>query len=295
MGPVPGRRQGKVAPVYSYMKMLGARGQSPGGIRGALHPSWTAGLLVLALAVGFQGAGGRSSSVSTGDGSRSSRAHLVQGAEAAEGGETAAEGGPEGAGQSARRHYLERPRHVRGIYVNSWSAGSRRRMAQLLALAERTEINTFVIDVKDATGIVSYPTSVPLAVGAGASGARIPDLDWLLGKLEEAGIMPVARIVIAKDPVLAAARPELAVKDSAGGLWIGPGGSVWLDPYNREVWQYHVALAREAVAAGFPEIQWDYVRFPDAPARKMAHARFSGVRRAHAQRSGAGVPSLQPP
>ena len=270
MGPVPGRRQGKVAPVYSYMKMLGARGQSPGGIRGVpgfIHGLLVAGLLVPALGVGFQGAGGRSSSVSAGDGSGGSRAHLAQGAEAAE-------EGAERAGQSARRYSFERPRHVRGIYVNSWSAGSRRRVAQLLTLAERTEVNTFVIDVKDATGIVSYPTSVPLAVGVGASGARIPDLDWLLGKLEEAGVMPVARIVIAKDPVLAAARPELAVKDSAGGLWIGPGGSVWLDPYNPEVWQYHVALAREAVAAGFPEIQWDYVRFPDAPARRMAQARF---------------------
>ena len=246
---MPGRRQGNVAPVYWEMKIP------------------VAGLLVLALGVGLQRAHDRSSSESAGYGSGSSRAHLVQGTEAAE-------EGPERAGQSARKYRFERPRHIRGIYVNSWSAGSRRRMAQLLALAERTEINTFVIDVKDATGIVSYPTSVPLAVGAGASGARIPDLDWLLGKLEEAGVMPVARIVIAKDPVLAAARPELAVEDSAGGLWIGPGGSVWLDPYNPEVWQYHVAIAREAVAAGFPEIQWDYVRFPDAPARKMAHARF---------------------
>ena len=227
-----------------------------------------AGLLVLALGAGFQRALDRSSSESAPGGATSSQVRPAQGAEPADA------AGPERVGPSARKYRFSRPEHVRGIYVNSWSAGSRRRVAQLLALAERTEINTFVIDVKDATGIVSYPTSVPLAVGAGASGARIPQLDWLLGKLEEAGVMPVARIVIAKDPILAAARPELAVRDSAGGVWIGPGGSVWLDPYNREVWRYHVALAREAAAAGFPEIQWDYVRFPDAPARRMAHARF---------------------
>ena len=173
--------------------------------------------------------------------------------------------------------FFTRPDHVRGLYVNSWSAGSRRRMAALIDLAQRTEINTFVIDIKDASGYVSHPSKVPLAQETGATGdIRIPSMSWLLGQLEAAGIYPVARIVIVKDPVLAAARPELAVQDTAGGVWTDNNGVIWLNPFNEGVWEYHVDLAREVAEMGFPEIQWDYVRFPDAPASALGRAHFPG-------------------
>ena len=168
-----------------------------------------------------------------------------------------------------------RPEHVRGLYVNSWSAGSRRRLAALIDLAKRTEINTFVIDIKDATGFVSHPTEVPLARDIGATlDIRIPSLSWLLGQLETAQVYPIARIVIVKDPVLAAARPDLAVRDTAGGVWADGNGTMWMNPFSSEVWDYHIDLAREVVAMGVPEIQWDYVRFPDAPASALARAHF---------------------
>ena len=191
----------------------------------------------------------------------------------------------EGAAQSAanpdppeRDFFLfARPEKVRGLYVNSWSAGSRRRLAALIALADSTEVNSFVIDIKDASGYVSHPSEVALARDIGATGEiRIPSLSYMLGKLEEAGIYPIARIVIVKDPLLTAARPDLAVQDTAGGVWIDGKGFVWLNPYQREVWDYHVALAREVASWGFPEIQWDYVRFPDAPASEIGRSHYPG-------------------
>lgn len=40
--------------------------------------------------------------------------------------------------------------------------------------------------------------------------------------------------------------------------------SYWPSAYNRNVWEYNVSLAKEAVELmGFNEIQFDYVRFPD--------------------------------
>jgi len=36
----------------------------------------------------------------------------------------------------------------------------------------------------------------------------------------------------------------------------------WVDPYSEEVWEYNIAVARELVARGFDEIQFDYIRFP---------------------------------
>lgn len=50
----------------------------------------------------------------------------------------------------------------------------------------------------------------------------------------------------------------------------------WLNLHDERVWAYHVELAREVVRAGFPEIQWDYVRFPDAPEALRARAVFPG-------------------
>ena len=170
-----------------------------------------------------------------------------------------------------------RPEHVRGLYVNAWAAGSTNRMAALIDLARRTEINAFVIDIKDATGYVSHETSVPLAHQIGATGERrIRDLPGLLDRLLEEGIYPIARIVVVKDPILAAFRPELAIQDTAGGTWIDSKEIVWLNPYHREVWKYHVDLAREVAEMGFPEIQWDYIRFPDAPEADLARAVFTG-------------------
>ena len=169
------------------------------------------------------------------------------------------------------------PDDVRGVYVNAWAAGSRVRLQALIDLARRTEINAFVIDLKDASGYVSYATNVRLAQEVGADQeVRIRDLAGLLKRLQTAGIYPIARIVIVKDALLMRVRPDLAVQDTAGGAWVDGSGLVWANLYDPEVWEYHVALAKEAATIGFPEIQWDYVRFPDAPEEELARAVFPG-------------------
>ncbi|MBM4184562.1 MAG: hypothetical protein FJ207_10080 [Gemmatimonadetes bacterium] len=181
---------------------------------------------------------------------------------------------PTGSASSSR---FPRPRAVRGLYVNAWAAGSANRMRALMDIALRTEINSLVIDIKDASGFVSHPTEVPLAHEIGATqDIRIRDLVALLTQLEEERIYPIARIVIVQDPILAKYRPELAVTDTAGGVWIDSKGIVWLNAYERGVWDYQIALAREVAQLGFPEIQFDYVRFPDAPEEDMARAVFGG-------------------
>lgn len=161
---------------------------------------------------------------------------------------------------------VPKPSAVRGLYLSGWVAGSRSRVAGLLELADTTEVNAFVIDIKDATGFVGHRTSVPFARDVGADGEpRIGNLPALLATLKQHGIYPIARIVVFKDPIAARARPDLAIQDSVGQPWVDQHGDVWVDAFNREVWDYAIALAREAVELGFSEIQWDYVRFPDAP------------------------------
>lgn len=172
-----------------------------------------------------------------------------------------------------RAERVERPEAVRGLYFNAWSAGSSRRMSAMVDLADQTEINTFVLDVKDATGYVSYRTGVGVARQIGADEEiRIRDVRGLLDRLRDHGVYPIARIVVFKDPLLARRRSDLSIQREDGALWIDHHGDMWVDPYNREIWDYHIALAREAILLGFAEVQWDYVRFPDVPQRYMREA-----------------------
>jgi hypothetical protein len=189
----------------------------------------------------------------------------------------AADAGQHGLGAGAAFTPLDRslrvptPKHVRGIYLNAWAAGSTAKRQRLIRLAQQTEINAFVVDVKEV-GEISYRSTVPLAVEIGANRAHIPNIRRALDEMREAGVYPIARIVVFRDEVLAKARPDLAIVRQDGSLWVDSHGHGWVDSYNREVWDYNIALAREAIELGFSEIQWDYVRFPDVPQALMRTA-----------------------
>lgn len=162
--------------------------------------------------------------------------------------------------------YVQRPDTLRGLYVNRWAALGDR-LWQLVAVAKRTEINALVIDVKDDRGLVLYKSQVPLARAIGADTTKPMSqrrLAALFDSLRANNIYPIARIVVAKDPLLANARLEWAIKRRKDGKpWLDKNGHPWLDPTQDAVWQYAVDLAREAHAVGFSEVQFDYVRFPD--------------------------------
>lgn len=149
---------------------------------------------------------------------------------------------------------------VHGIYATGYSAGSSKKLGEILAFVGKTEVNAIVIDVKDDSGTLSYVSTVPLARAIGAGQAKFSP-DKVMSLLRQANVYPIARIVVFKDPVLAAKRPDLAVRSKAGGSWRDNRGLCWVDPHNREVWQYVVDVAKEAAAKGFREIQFDYVRF----------------------------------
>lgn len=160
----------------------------------------------------------------------------------------------------------------KALYLSSNGIASRELREGALRLTGSTEINALVIDVKGDRGIVAYPSREPLALAIGAVRPRmIPDLRKLVDSLHARGLYAIARIVVFKDDVLAQAQPQLAVKSSAGLLWRDNEHLAWTDPFQRAVWDYNVALAVEAARAGFDEIQFDYIRFPDAPGLTFSH------------------------
>jgi hypothetical protein len=173
---------------------------------------------------------------------------------------------------------VPRPDSLRALYVNGWAAGSRSRMRDLIAIADSTEINAFVIDVKESDTYLTYDsTAIPLAKEIGAD--QRPGSKWmpaLLDTLRAHRIYPIARIVVFKDRMLAEKKPDMAIRNASGGTWKDNEGKPWVNPYDRRVWDYNVAIAREALDMGFAEIQWDYVRFPDVTDAVRATMVFPG-------------------
>ncbi|MEO7769953.1 MAG: putative glycoside hydrolase [Gemmatimonadaceae bacterium] len=171
-----------------------------------------------------------------------------------------------GAAQQRARVPMPRPDTLRGLYVNRWAVLTDK-MWKLIDVARTTEVNALVIDVKDDRGLVLYRSGVPLARAIGADSVNPvgPErIRAVLDTMRANGIFPIARIVVAKDPILANAKREWAVRRRADGKpWLDSNGNPWLDPHHRGVWTYAADLAAEAVALGFSEVQFDYVRFPD--------------------------------
>ncbi|MEW5931545.1 MAG: putative glycoside hydrolase [Gemmatimonadota bacterium] len=233
-----------------------------------------AGALLLSL--GAAACGGESAPrAATADGTR---ARPDSGAAGRQSADSAAPGRERLAGR------MPRPDSVRALYVNGWAAGRRQGMRDLIRIADETEINAFIVDIKESdTYLVHDSTGIALAKEIGAD--QRPGSKWLpelVDSLRAHGIYPIARIVVFKDRMLAEKRPDLSIQHVDGGVWKDQNGKPWVNPYSRAVWDYNVAIAREALEMGFSEVQWDYVRFPDvveARRRTMAFPGSDGVSR----------------
>jgi hypothetical protein len=151
---------------------------------------------------------------------------------------------------------------VRGLYVNRFAAQSTKRMRQLIQVADETEINALVIDMKDEFGLNYAPTDPSLLRNAGKAGT-VPRLKELLDTLRAHKILAVARIVVFKDSVTARVHPEWTIRKADGTPWRDKKGTLWVNPYHHELWDYNIHVAEDLVRLGFGEVQFDYIRFPE--------------------------------
>lgn len=154
--------------------------------------------------------------------------------------------------------------YIKGAYITYAALGHPDFVSHIQNLIETTELNAIVMDFKGDQGYLSFPSQVALAHEIGADrGAVVQDPAAFLGWFQQRNVYTIARIVVFKDNLLAAAYPEWAVTDAVtGGIWHDPEGMGWVDPNSVEAWSYNIALANEAASLGFDEIQFDYVRFP---------------------------------
>ncbi|HHV29485.1 MAG TPA: putative glycoside hydrolase [Clostridium sp.] len=156
---------------------------------------------------------------------------------------------------------------VKALYLTGWTVGSDDRVQHYVDLAKNTEINAYVVDIKDDDGYVGYESNVPAVRELGAWMNKY-NADKVLKAFHDNDIHVIGRLVCFKDPILSSKKPELAVKSVNGGSWRDNHNLTWLDPYNKDSWPYLIEIAKEAVEKGFDEIQFDYIRFPNDGSKK---------------------------
>lgn len=159
--------------------------------------------------------------------------------------------------------HLNSPDVVRGVYLTAYAASKKGYIDSVLRMHKNGGLNAVVIDIKDFSGYVLYDSHVPEVEGFHTKRVRIPDIRALTKMLHENGIYVIGRITVFQDPALSLAKPEWAIKKRSNPteLWTDYKGLAWLDPAAQGVWDYIVAISKDAVAQGFDELNFDYIRF----------------------------------
>ena len=194
-----------------------------------------------------------------------------------------------------------------GIYLSAWSAAAR--LPEFLEFLRQHGLNSFVVDLKDDSGYLTYDSELALAHEMGAVQGPIR-LDELVAEAHAAGIYVIGRMVVFKDRFLyrwqdhrlavwdreqnapwrhlvrVAPAPASTTKDDGTAADAADTAKetapapepateqreFWVDPYAAAVWNYNVAVAAEIAGRGVDEIQFDYIRFPsDGPVERAGY------------------------
>lgn len=154
------------------------------------------------------------------------------------------------------------PDYVRGIYLTAYSAQREAWRGRLIEKMKAGRINSVIIDIKDYTGHILYDSQLDILHELDTINPIVKDIKGVIEDFHEGGIYVIARLTVFEDPALARAKPEWAMKTKNGNTWYNYNGLAWTDPGNQEVWDYNIAIAREAAKLGFDEINFDYIRYP---------------------------------
>jgi hypothetical protein len=154
------------------------------------------------------------------------------------------------------------PVDVRGVRVSGPAAGDPERWQELLAMADATGINAFVVDIKDEYGTVYHDTKVERAFEASAVTLQYV-LPAIVADMDAHDLYKIARVVAFQDTPIATIEPDHAVlREGTGELWRTKSDDAWMDPTDPVSFEYPVALAEEACRGGFDEVQFDFASFP---------------------------------
>jgi hypothetical protein len=159
--------------------------------------------------------------------------------------------------------HIPTPEQVKTIYMSQCVVGTKDFRDSLVKIADTTEINSIIIDIKDYTGKLSFDTTHPLLVQSISNQCGTSDMREFIELLHQKGIYVIGRVTVFQDPYMVKQRPDWGVQSkSTGTVWKDYKGLSFIEVGAREYWDYVVAIATEAYAIGFDEVNFDYVRFP---------------------------------
>ncbi|MGL4363011.1 MAG: putative glycoside hydrolase [Cellulosilyticaceae bacterium] len=156
---------------------------------------------------------------------------------------------------------FQTPDKVKAVYL---PAGYMSKLDNIIEVANTTEVNAVVIDIKDDNGYLTFSTDNEKLQNMQKKQPPIKDIQEVMNKLYENNIYPIARIVTFKDSVVDKMYPERMVKRKDGTVYSTSKGEKWLDPYDKNNWDYILDVCQEAINLGFKEIQFDYIRFHES-------------------------------
>lgn len=89
---------------------------------------------------------------------------------------------------------------VRALYLTGWTVGNSQKVEHYVELANTTEINAYVVDIKDDDGYVGYESQVP-EVRENNTWKKKYNPEKVLKEFHDNGIYVIGRLVVFKDPV----------------------------------------------------------------------------------------------
>src|SRR3989338_5290876 len=155
------------------------------------------------------------------------------------------------------------PEIIKAVYATGWTAGGIKGLNRMIDLIKNTELNAIIIDIKDYSGELSYQTDIEAVERYGKDrDLKILRPNAMIKKLHDEGIYVIARQTVFQEPMLAKARPDLALTSSSTGQqWLDNKKVMWIDSASKEAWDYNITIAKDALARGFDEMNFDYIRF----------------------------------
>ena len=94
--------------------------------------------------------------------------------------------------------HIKAPDSVKAVYLSQCGAASLKIRKRIFELLDDTEINSVVIDIKDYTGTISFPTKL---LGSKGKGCKVEDMKELIDKFHEKGGYVIGRITVFQDPL----------------------------------------------------------------------------------------------
>lgn len=163
----------------------------------------------------------------------------------------------------------------KALYLPAEAFADAGRLQEQLALAKENGLDTVVLELKDEEGMLHFLTTNAQAASSGAVAPDAVALSAVAHQIADAGLQFGAQVQVFRDPLMAGAHKEWAVKYQNTDLnWLDnaadQGGKPWLNPYHAEACQYNRDIIREIIDADCTLLVLDGLQFPAGYALEAA-------------------------